>query len=378
MEFTINKDYFFQAVSHVSKAIESTKTDSILAGIKITAGADRITIVGCNSTFSIKKQIPTKFNGTEQLQIYRAGTVVIPAKHLLELLKKLPDEITMKMQKDFLVTLNATGISINIKGLNPEQYPALLEINENSKISITITSSKLIEILKSTMYAASNTITKPVLTGIMFSFQQDQLTCTATNSHRLAYRRMAINSNVNTCCIVPKSALNELLKLLSHDELQVNITITDHEILFSTSTFHFHTRIIDGKYPDVTSLLLGDAKTIVTIHRKQLLQGIERANFFAKNSRNNNIHFELLPDFTLKISSKSTEIGDIKEIQSITSLQGENDVNITLDGQLLIDVLKVMKEDEISIRFNGSLKPVLIQPVDETYHKHLISPVRTK
>lgn len=374
MEFTINKEYFFQAVSHVSKAIESTKTHSILAGIKITAGANGITIVGCNSTFSIKKQIPTK--GIEKLQINRAGTVVIPAKYLLELVKKLPNEIKIKMQEDFLVTLCATGISVNIKGLNPEQYPALLEINENSKISIT--SSKLIEILKSTMYAASNTISKPVLTGIMFSFQQDKLTCTATNSHRLAYRRMAINSNVNTCCIVPRSALNELLKLLSHDDLRVNIAITNHEILFSTSTFRFYTRLIDGKYPDVTSILSDGAKTIITIDRKQLLEGIDRANFFAKDSRNNNIHFELLQDLKLKISSKSTDIGDIEEIQSISSLHGEKDVNITLDGQLLIDVLKVMKEDEISIRFNGSLKPVLIQPVEETYHKHLISPVRTK
>jgi DNA polymerase III subunit beta len=50
---------------------------------------------------------------------------------------------------------------------------------------------------------------------------------------------------------------------------------------------------------------------------------------------------------------------------------------ITLDDRYLMDALKVIKEEEIKLCFNVSMRPVIIEPIDNASYLHLISPVRT-
>lgn len=125
------------------------------------------------------------------------------------------------MTNNHLVTIQSEEIITSLNGLDAEEYPKLPTINQNN--TITLSSEKLIEIVKQTVFAVSRSEAKPVLTGVNFSFQQNELTCVATNSHRLALSKNKLENSLNGSFIVPSSSLNELIKLLSSAQAMVEI-----------------------------------------------------------------------------------------------------------------------------------------------------------
>lgn len=374
MEFTIDNNHFSKAISDVGKIVTTKTTLPILTGIKIEAKSDHLILLGSNSDILIKRIIPQTINGKKVLEVHSTGSVVVSAKYLSELVRKLPNNINLKMTNNHLVTIQSGEIITKLNGLDAEEYPNLPTINQNNKI--TLSSEKLIDIIKQTVFAVSKSEARPVLTGVNFSFKQNELICVATNSHRLALSKNKLENSITGSFIVPSSSLNELIKLFSSAQTMVEIYTTDNYILFKTDTVSLYSRLIEGNFPNISSLMSQVAKTVIFLDTRKLLEGIDRANLFASEWRNNNINLTI-QDKKLKIASNSTEVGKIEETQRINEISGEEELNVTLDGSFLVDALKEIKEDEVTFSYNGTMRPVLIQPVGNTSQLHLISPVRS-
>ncbi|MEK4091442.1 DNA polymerase III subunit beta [Viridibacillus sp. FSL H8-0110] len=375
MEFIIDNKCFNKAISDVNKAVSLKTPFPILSGIKITANNNCIILVGSNSDIVIEKVIPLTIDGVKVLEVYHEGSVVISAKHLSEIVKKLPDKIHIKVSEKQLVTIQSDEIVTKVYGFNAEEYPSLPQIEEVKFIKIP--SVELIDIIKQTVFAVSKSESKPVLTGVNMSFKDNHLSCVATNSHRLGLRELAVESNVSGSFIVPSTSLNELIKLIDKETGVIHIFVTDSYIVFKSNTSSLFSRLIDGNYPNISGLLPNDSKTIITLNTNQLLKGIDRACLFASEWKNNNVHLEIKNDTKIRISSNSSEIGKIEETQNIKMINGETNLSISIDGSFLMDALKVIKEEEIRISFGGSMRPVLIEPIDNSSYLHLISPVRS-
>jgi DNA polymerase III subunit beta len=375
MEFIINNECFNKAISDVSKAVSLKTPFPILSGIKIIANNNGLILVGSNSDIVIEKVIPLTIDGVQILEVYNTGSVVISAKYLSEIVKKLPDKIHFKVNEKQLVTIQSDEIITNLHGFNSEEYPRLPQIDEAKYIRIS--SIELIEIIKQTAFAASKSESRPVLTGVNMSFKENHLSCVATNSHRLALRELAIESNVNGSFNVPSTSLNELTKLINNEPGVIHIFVTDSYMVFKSNNTSLFSRLIEGNYPNISGLLPTNSKTIITLDTQQLLKGIDRACLFSSEWKNNNVHLDIKDGTKIKISSTSSEIGKIEETQNINAIDGETDLSISLDGSFLIDALKVIKEEEIRLSFGGSMRPVLIEPIDNSSYLHLISPVRS-
>jgi DNA polymerase III subunit beta len=375
MEFIIDNECFSKAISDVNKAVSLKTPFPILSGIKIIANNNCLILVGSNSDIVIEKVIPLTIDGVKVLQVYEAGSVVISAKYLSEIVKKLPAKVHLKVNEKQLVTIQSDEIVTNLYGFNSEEYPKLPQIDEANCIKIP--SIELIEIIKQTAFAVSKSESRPVLTGVNMSFKDNHLSCTATNSHRLALRELTIESNINGSFIVPSTSLNELSKLINNDSGVIHIFVTDSYMVFKSNTISLFSRLIEGNYPNISGLLPNNSKTIITLDTNQLLKGIDRACLFASEWKNNNVHLEIKDGTKIRISSNSSEIGKIEETQYIKAINGETDLSISLDGNFLMDALKVIKEEEVRLSFGGSMKPVLIEPINNSSYLHLISPVRS-
>lgn len=375
MEFIIDNECFNKSISDVNKAVSLKTPFPILTGIKITAYDNCLILVGSNSDIVIEKVIPLTIDGIKVLEIYNAGSVVISAKYLSEIVKKLPDKIHLKVNEKRLVTIQSNEIVTNLHGFNSEEYPSLPLIDEAEYIKIS--SVELNEIIKQTVFAVSKSESRPVLTGVNMSFKDNQLTCVATNSQRLALRELAIESNVNGSFTVPGTSLNELTKLINNESGVIHIFVIDSYMVFKTNAVSLFSRLIEGNYPNISGLLPNNSKTIITLNTNQLLKGIDRACLFASEWKNNNVYLEIKDGSKIRISSTSSEIGKIEETQTIKAISGETDLSISLDGSFLMDALKVIKEEEIRISFGGPMRPILIEPIDNSSYLHLISPVRS-
>ncbi|WP_400247535.1 DNA polymerase III subunit beta [Niallia sp. JL1B1071] len=375
MEFIVDSECFNRAIADVNKAVSQKTPFPILSGIKIIANKESVIVIGSNADIIIEKVIPLEMDGINVLEVKEIGSVVLSAKYLSELVRKLPDKIHLTVNEKQIATLKAEEVITTINGFQSEEYPRLPQIDEMKHIQMQ--STDLIEMIKQTAFAVSKSEARPVLTGVNMLFKDNKLTYIATNSHRLAWRELTIDSHVSGSFIVPSKSLMELSKLIQNVSGFIDLFVTDSYIVFKTNLTSLYSRLIEGNYPNVSGLFPKNARTIIIVNTKQFLKGVDRACLFASEWKNNNVYLEIKKDMKLKITSNSSEIGKIEETQTINKLDGETALSISLDGSFLMDALKVIKEEEIRISFGGSMRPVLMEPVGNNTSLHLISPVRS-
>ncbi|MDR4347092.1 DNA polymerase III subunit beta, partial [Bacillus anthracis] len=56
--------------------------------------------------------------------------------------------------------------------------------------------------------------------------------------------------------------------------------------------------------------------------------------------------------------------------------QGKKQLNISFDGRFMLDALRAIKEETVTLSFSGSMRPILIEAGTQSAAIHLISPVR--
>jgi DNA polymerase III subunit beta len=372
MKFSIDNRYFYSVISELSRSVSANSDLHMLSGIKFTAHPEGLTMVVSNSDFFVEKTIPN--NSDEKLVIYESGSVVAPAKYFVELVKKLPGKIMIEVHEDNKLSIRSNEINVNLSGFDCEEYPVLPLMNFREYIHIQ--AEPLLEMVRQTAFAVSVSDARPVLTGILISFQKNKVTCAATDSHRLALREINIEAVIEGSFIVPQSSIKELIRLFSNSQEAISIYVSENYLVFKTFNLCLYTRLIEGNYPNLSSLIPSDSKTVVTISKSNLLKGIDRASLFARNSRNNNVKLELVNHNRLRISSHSSDFGKIEETQQIVNIHGNQDLSIYLNSTFLLEALKSIADKEVTLSFSGSMRPVLIKPNSTSHHLHLISPVR--
>ncbi|HDR4862855.1 DNA polymerase III subunit beta [Bacillus cereus] len=374
MEFIVNHKQFTQALSEVNKAISTKSLIPILSGIKITADQSGITLIASNSNIFIEKFIPVSIEDEKIATILKAGTIVVPAKYFIEIIKKMPSDIAIKSKNEQIIKIQSEEITLSLNGFPADEFPNVPLIDNHAEIKVE--TEQLIEVFKQTVFAVAKNESRPVLTGVHIELSNNKFICAATDSHRLAIRETRLSSDVKANCIVPSATISELLKLMNSNSEFVYIYLSESHIIFTLGTTTLYSRLIEGKYPNISNLIPNDFKTIINIDRKRILQGVDRSSLLASEWANNNVNLEIINESTIKISSNASQIGQISETQQIDAIQGEKQLNISFDGRFMVDALRAIKEEMITLSFGGSMRPILIEAGEQSAAIHLISPVR--
>jgi DNA polymerase III subunit beta len=372
MKFKIDRSSLYEALSELSRSIPVKADHKIMNGLKITAHADGVTLIVGNQIFFIEKTIPILGDG--KLTVYETGSVVIPAKYIVELVRKLPEEIIVELLDRHKVSIKSEEISVVLSGFDAEAYPNNPVKNLNKNVQLP--GRLLKEMVGQTAFAASPGDTRPVLAGVLVTIQDNKIICAATNSHRLAMKENEIETDIEGSFIVPLASVKEFMRLFNdYDEL-ITVHFSENYLVFKVPHLTMYTRLIEGNYPNLNSLIPEHHKTIITVKTSKLIKGIDRAGLFNRESRNNNVKLELCHEGTLKITSFSQDLGKIEEFQQLIELKGEKELSISLNSTFLVEALKAFNEEEVTLNFSGSMRPILIMPNSNKRHFHLISPVR--
>ncbi|MFT4416912.1 DNA polymerase III subunit beta [Fredinandcohnia humi] len=377
MKFIIQREYLVQSVQDVMKAVSSRTTIPILTGIKIVASSEGVTLTGSDSDISIESFIPTEEAGDEIVEIKQPGSIVLQARFFSEIVKKLPkDTVEIEVHPNLLTVIRSGKAEFNLNGLDADEYPHLPQIEENNVFKIP--ADLLKNMIRQTVFAVSTSETRPILTGVNWKVENNELNCIATDSHRLAMRtaRIETENTRSYNAVIPGKSLNELSKILDDTNDLVDIVITENQVLFKTKHLLFFSRLLDGNYPDTSRLIPTESKTEVVLATKEFLQAIDRASLLAREASNNVVKFTTLPEGVVEISSNSPEIGKvIEEIQSQT-VEGE-ELKISFSAKYMMDALKAIEGSEIKVSFTGAMRPFTIKVLNDETVLHLILPVRT-
>lgn len=376
MKFTIQRDYFLNQLNDTLKAISPRTTLPILTGIKIDATDKGIILTGSDSEISIEITIQENIDGEKIVDIEEKGSVVLPGRFFVDIVKKLPGKTVNLSTNDQFKTLITSGHSeFNVSGLDPDQYPLLPQVSEDDAIKLPIKVLK--NIIAQTNFAVSTSETRPVLTGVNWLIQDKELICTATDSHRLALRKLKLEDEEieDKNVIIPGKALSELNKIVSDSEEDINIFFASNQVLFKVGHINFISRLLEGNYPDTTRLFPENYETKLGVNNSEFYHAIDRASLLAREGGNNVI--KLSTDVNkLELSSTSPEIGTVKEEVTTEEVEGES-LKISFNSKYMMDALKAIDNDDVHVEFFGTMRPFILKPKDDESVIQLILPIRT-
>ncbi|MGO2173628.1 MAG: DNA polymerase III subunit beta [Staphylococcus equorum] len=375
MEFTIRRDYFIAQLNDTLKVISPRTTLPILTGIKIEVKNNEVILTGSDSEISIEITIPKQVDGEDIIEIAETGSVVLPGRFFVDIIKKLPGkEVKLSTNEQFQTLITSGHSEFNLSGLDPDQYPLLPQVSRDDAIQLSVKVLK--NVIAQTNFAVSTSETRPVLTGVNWLIQDSELICTATDSHRLAVRKVALeDESENKNVIIPGKALSELNKIMTDSEEEIDIFFASNQVLFKVGNVNFISRLLEGHYPDTSRLFPENYEIKLGINNGEFYHAIDRASLLAREGGNNVIKLSTGNEL-VELSSTSPEIGTVNEDVKASNFDGGN-LKISFNSKYMMDALKAIDNDEVEIEFFGTMKPFILKPKDDDSVTQLILPIRT-
>src|SRR5690625_3686591 len=256
MKFKIQRKQLFQHMQNVINIISSKTVIPILSGIKIDVKLDHITLTGSNSDITIQTNIPSKIEEEDIITNIEIGSIVLPVPQFPEIIYKLPEDIVDITVEDNFKTVITSGKAIfTLYGQSSDEYPKVLLQKAEPHLQINVEQFK--KTIRQTVFAVSTMETRPILTGVNIKLNDNQITFTATDSHRLSTKTMnVLNNNLFTSnLVIPGKSLQELNKILENDYEIVNVNVIKNQIIFFTNNLYFSSRLLSGSYPKTSQLI---------------------------------------------------------------------------------------------------------------------------
>ena len=206
----------------------------------------------------------------------------------------------------------------------------------------------------------------------IFEVKNNFLKVVSLDGHRIAIRKLELKESYpDRKVVVPGKTLNEISKILSGEtEDQVQIFFSDNHILFEFDDTKVVSRLIDGEYFRIEQMLSSDYETKVKINKKEFLDCIDRATLLVKEGDKKPIIIHIGDDsMELRIDSA---MGSMRE--DIDIEKSGKDIMIGFNPKFLIDALRVIDDEEITIYLVNPKAPCFIKDEEESYI-YLILPV---
>lgn len=363
MKIICTKSNLAKGVSIVSKAVPSKTTMPILECILIDATTDIIRLTANDMELGIQTEI--------EGEILDRGMIAIDARIFSEIVRKLPDnDIVIETDDNLQTNIVCEKAKFDIAGKPGEEFSYLPVIEKED--SIEISQFTLKEMIRQTIFSISDSESNKMMTGELFEIKDNVLRVISLDGHRISIRKMELKNEVrDKKLIVPGKTLIEISKILSGEvESLVNISYTNNHIVFEFDNTIVVSRLIEGEYFKIDQMLSSDYETKLKINKKELLNCIDRATLLIKEGDKKPIIINI-QDGVMELKIKS-QIGSMNEEIEIEK-EGK-DLLIGFNPKFLIDALRVIDDEEVTLYLMNAKAPCFIRD-DEEFYIYLILPV---
>ncbi len=363
MKLQVTQENLNRALNNVARVASTKNALPILSNVLIKTIDNRVCIAATNLNIAITHYIGSK--------VSEEGSITVPARLMQDFVASLPSGIIDIKVDDTKLRIKADKYNSTINGTVADDYPVMPQINNGSTWNVP--AAELKKALQQVILAASNDDARPILTGIFFHTHEGHLYIAATDSYRLAEKRiMPLAQEVKL--LLPASAMQDLLRIIGDADEEIVVTHDDQQVLFTVGDVELVTRLIDGVYPDYRKLIPTSFSTAAVLPKAELVNITKVSSLFARESAGS---------VTLDLDEDEKQIS----IRSIASQLGENTAtasakvtgtaSITLNSRFILDGLGVINDSEVSVAFNGKLEPCVIKGVEDKDYIHLIMPLKS-
>lgn len=364
MKITASRQALLDALLVVSRAVSARAALQALSGIHLSTEGDP-KLRASDMEVGLEVGLEAHAEG--------AGAVVIPGRLLVEVARSLPDgEVSLELRESERdVEIRAGSARFHLRTLPAADFPRFPEADGEP---VELPAPALQETINRVARAASRDEARPVLTGVMVTVEESELTMVATDSYRLAVKRTRLDAPVaeRLEAIIPARALRELARLIeAKPEEPLRVWLSRNQALFEIGGTSLSSRLIDGQFPDHRALLPESYEHEVKLPRTELLEVVRRVSQLAQRNAALRMSFS---EGELVVSAETDDLGDARE--GLPAPYSGELLEMGFNPEFVRDGLESIDSDDVVVKLISPLRPGLLEPADSDDFSYLVMPIR--
>lgn len=363
MKLSVTQENLSRALSTVSRTASSRGSLPILSNVLLKTVNNQLYVAATNLDVAVSEVIGAK--------ITKEGSITVPARLMQDYVSSLPSATLELEVKESKLLLKTEHHSSSINGTPADDFPEMPTIEKGS--NLTIPAQEFKQTLQQVLFAASHDEARPVLTGMFLHTNEGSLYAVATDSYRLAEKKVG-SEKTEVSLLIPASSLQEILRVMRDDADKVTIHYDDQQARFSVSGTELVTRLIDGKYPDYRKLLPKKYETTAKLTRTDLQEITKVSSLFAREAAGGVTVTIEEADKKVSIRSIASQVG---ENTAVADAEVNGDAVITMNSRYILDALGAFVGSKIAVNINGKLDPCIFTDPENDDYLHVIMPVKS-
>lgn len=369
MKFSCDQERLNAALSIAIRSVSTKNTNPALEGIFLEAGTS-LQLTGYNLETGVVIEVP----GT----IEETGSLVIAARLISDIVRKLPKETIHFSTEQYWVTITCGASEFKIMGMDPSDYPELPEVVQQQ--GLVVAQSTLKAMINSSLFAITGKEGRVIHTGSLFDVAGEKLTMVALDGYRMAVRKETVDEVMGGNAfsfVVPGVSLSEVEKICGAED-SITIYNNPKHILFQTEGISLISRSLEGEFLDYLGAIPQNPPHIVGVSRRDLISIIDRVSLMISDKAKAPLRC-CFGNNVLEMSSK-TFIGEAKDI---CATEGDgNNMEMGFNHRFLQEALRHAPSgtEKIRIAFTSPNQPCLMLPEEEDDDRfcYMVLPVRLK
>jgi len=351
MNFIVSSQGLLKELQSIAGVLNSSNTLPILDNFLFEIESKTLT-VSCSD-------LESTMTSTLSIDAKSSGSVAIPAKILLDILKTFPDHpLTFSIDEKKSIEISSDYGKYKLSGFNGEEFPKSPIIEAPS--TTTIGGDILQRAIEKTIFASGNDDLRPVMSGIFIQLSQKDVTFVATDAHKLVrYRRTDIDTKNPASFIVPKKPMNLLKGILSGHEDEVTIQYNESNASFEFGNTILTCRLIDGKYPNYEAVIPKENPNRLTVDRNAFSQSIKRVSIFA-NKTTHQVRLKINGS-ELNVSAEDIDFSNEANERLTCSFDGDS-IEVGFNSRFLNEMLSNLDTDHVIFELSAPNRAGILIP----------------
>ena len=363
MLFYCEQADLLQALNIATRAVATRSTVAAYECVFIEASDGHLTLMCTDLSMGIETEISAR--------VPEGGSVLLPARMLHEIVRKLPAGEVEVSQGERGVVVKASGSRTTLQSLPAAEFPSMPEIDDAA--GVLIEQSALRDMIRQTSFAAATEESNPVLMGVLVETEGSAITLVALDRFRFALRHGTLNQPAPTLkAVVPARSMNEIARMLSDDEGEVSLGVSKSHVSLELGPTRVTVRLLDGEFVNYRQLIPSVQKVTALVDRAAFAECVDRAALIARETKNNLVNLSIEDD-TMTVTSQG-ETSNFYEELSI-DLQGSG-MEIAFNVRYVADVVGSLSDEKIALHFTSAVSPCIVTPMSGDEYLYLLLPVR--
>ncbi len=351
MNFIVSSTSLLKALQAVGGVLNSSNTLPILDNFLFEIGKNSLSIAASDLESTMSTQI--------EVQSKDEGSVAVPAKLLLDILKTFPDHpLTFSINDKLGIEISSDYGKYSLSGYNAEEFPKVPVLEKPSSVSLP--TGTLQQAIEKTLFAAGNDDLRPVMSGVFCQMDDSNITFVATDAHKLVrYRRTDLKSDSMASFIIPRKPMNLLKGLLGNIDGDVSLEYNESNAQFKFGNFTLICRLIDGKYPNYEAVIPSDNPNRMTIGKSQFSSSLKRVSIFA-NKTTHQVRLKISGS-QLIISAEDLDFANAAKEELTCAYEGE-DIEIGFNSRFLMEMVNNVDSESLVLELSAPNRAGILLP----------------